>query len=102
MTHYLSMLVFGKLRVHVTLHKQEYRSNFLYFVSASCVSQLSNYANANYLRISIWTWLMSYHVKTTLCHDITTYDISWKPYSASNNHVLSEGHTFLPAVLLAG
>ena len=23
---------------------------------------------------------MSYHVKTTLCHDITTYDISWQPY----------------------
>ena len=44
-------------------------------------SQLSNYANANYLKISIWTWLMSYHVKTTLCHDITTYDISWQPYS---------------------
>ena len=21
---------------------------------------------------------MSYHVKTTLCHDITTYDISWQ------------------------
>jgi len=29
------MLVFGKLQVHVTLHKQEYRSNFLHFVSAS-------------------------------------------------------------------
>ena len=36
-------------------------------------SQLSNYANANYLKISIWTWLMSYRVKTTLCHDITRY-----------------------------
>ena len=36
-THYLCMLVFGELRVHVTLHKQEYRSNFLHFVSASCV-----------------------------------------------------------------
>ena len=23
---------------------------------------------------------MSCHVKTTLCHDITTYDISWQPY----------------------
>ena len=23
---------------------------------------------------------MSYHVKTTLCHDITTYDIPWQPY----------------------
>jgi len=22
---------------------------------------------------------MSYHVKTTLCHDIMTYDISWQP-----------------------
>ena len=22
---------------------------------------------------------MSYHVKTTLCHDITTYDILWQP-----------------------
>ena len=77
MTHYLSMLVFGKLRLHVTLHKQEYGSNFLHFVSAcSGKSQLSNYANANYLKISIWTWFMSYHVKTTLCHDITTYDIS--------------------------
>ena len=43
-------------------------------------SQLSNYVNAHCLQISIWTWLMSYHVKTTLCHDITTYDISWQPY----------------------
>ena len=43
-------------------------------------SQLSNYANANQLKISIWTRLMSYHVKTTLCHDIMTYDISWQPY----------------------
>ena len=25
---------------------------------------------------------MSNHVKTTLCHDITTYDISWQPYRA--------------------
>ena len=74
----LSMLVFGKLRLHVTLHKQEYGSNFLHFVSAcSGKSQLSNYATANYLKISIWTWLMSYHVKTTLCHDIMTYDKSW-------------------------
>ena len=24
---------------------------------------------------------MSYHVKTTLCHDMTTYDISWQPYN---------------------
>ena len=23
---------------------------------------------------------MSYHVKTTSCHDIATYDISWQPY----------------------
>ena len=23
---------------------------------------------------------MSYPVKTTLCHDITTYDILWQPY----------------------
>ena len=30
----LIMLVFDKLRVHVTL---EYRSNFIHFVSASCV-----------------------------------------------------------------
>ena len=43
-------------------------------------SQLSNYANANQLKISIWTRLMSYHVKTTLCHDIMTYDILWQPY----------------------
>ena len=41
--------------------------------------QLSNYANTNCLNILIWTWLMSYHVKTTLCHDIMTYDISWEP-----------------------
>ena len=34
-------------------------------------SQLSNYVNAHCLQISIWT---------TLCHDITTYDISWQPY----------------------
>jgi len=27
----------GKLRVHVNLHKQKYRSNFFHFVSASCV-----------------------------------------------------------------
>ena len=47
-------------------------------------SQLSNYANANYLKISIWTLLMSYHVKTTLCHDIMTYDISWQPYNKIN------------------
>ena len=38
-------------------------------------SQLSNYANANYLKIFIWTWFMSYQVLTTLCHDTTTYDI---------------------------
>ena len=41
-THYLSLLLFGKLQVHVTLHKLEYTcrsvgSNFLQFVSASCV-----------------------------------------------------------------
>jgi len=23
--------------------------------------------------------VMSYHVETTLCHDITTYNISWQP-----------------------
>ena len=34
------MLVFGKLRAHVNLHKQKYRSNFLHFVSASCVLRL--------------------------------------------------------------
>ena len=33
--------------------------------------QLSNYANANCLKISMWTWLMS---RLLLCHDITTYD----------------------------
>ena len=42
--------------------------------------QLSNYVNAHCLQISIWTWFMSYHVKTTLCHDITTYDISWQVF----------------------
>ena len=42
--------------------------------------KLSNYPNANYLRISIWTWFMSDHVETTLCHDITTYNILWQPY----------------------
>ena len=33
---------------------------------------------------------MSYHVETTLCHDITTYDIPWQPYKAcvyTVNHV---------------
>ena len=43
-------------------------------------SQLSNYVNVHCFQISIWTWLMSYHVETTLCHDIMTYDISWQPY----------------------
>ena len=33
----------------------------------------------------MWTWLMSYHVKTTLCHDIMTYDISWQPQSIVDN-----------------
>ena len=33
-------------------------------------SQLSNYVNAHCFQILIYTWLMSYHVKTTLC---TTY-----------------------------
>ena len=28
---------------------------------------------------------MSYHVETTLCHDITTYDISWQPYGKLQN-----------------
>ena len=46
-------------------------------------SQLRNYANAHCLKISIQTWLMSYHVKTTSCHDVTTYDISWQPYSTA-------------------
>ena len=65
---------------------QEYRSvgsNFLHLCQllvCSGKSQLSNYVNAHCLQISIWTWFMSYHVKTTLCHDITTYDISWQPY----------------------
>ena len=66
---------------------QEYRtvgSNFLHlcqFLVCSGKSQLSNYVNAHCLQISIWTWFMSYHVETTLCHDITTYDISWQPYT---------------------
>ena len=29
---------------------------------------------------------MSYHVKTTLCHDITTYDISGQPYCNLHSH----------------
>ena len=48
-------------------------------VSFLCVqvkSQLTTCVNAHCFQISIWTWFMSYHVKTTLCHDITTYDIS--------------------------
>ena len=74
MTYYLSMLVFGKY-----IGQTSYILCQLLVCSGK--SQLSNYANANYLRISIWTWLMSYHVKATLCHDITTYDISWQPYN---------------------
>ena len=41
-------------------------------------SQLVNYVNAHCLQILIWTWFMSYHTETTLCHDITTYDILWQ------------------------
>ena len=65
---------------------QEYKavgSNLLHlcqFLVCSGKSQLSNYVNAHCLQISIWTWFMSYHVETTLCHDITTYDISCQPY----------------------
>ena len=65
---------------------QEYRtvgSNFLHlcqFLVCSGKSQLSNYVNAHCLQISIWTWLMSYHVETALCHEITTCDILWQPY----------------------
>ena len=76
--HYLSMLVFDKLRVRVSFHKQEYWSILCQLLACSGKSQLSNYANVNYLKILIWTWFMSYHVKTTLCHDIMTYDISWQ------------------------
>ena len=42
-------------------------------------SQLSNYVNTHCFQISIWTLFMLYHVETTLCHDIMTYDISWQP-----------------------
>ena len=54
------------------------QENFLHwrqFLVCSGKSQLSNYVNAHCLQISIWTWFMSYHIETTLCHDITTYDI---------------------------
>ena len=87
-------------KIYVSLHEkshnwlinlvcdQEYRtvaSNFLHlcqFRVCSDKSQLSNYVNAHCLQISIWTWFMSYHVETTLCHDITTYDILWQPYKS--------------------
>ena len=79
------MLVFGKLRVHVTFTSRNIGllAQISYVLCQLLVcsgkSQLSDYANAHCLIISIQTWLMSYHVKTTLCHDITTYDISWQP-----------------------
>ena len=59
-----------------TFHKWEYRSvgsNLCPHLVCSGKSQLSNYANTHCLKTLIQTWLMSYHVKTTLCHDITTY-----------------------------
>ena len=49
MTHYLSMLVFGKVQVHVTLHNI---GQIPYILSQLRVhsgkSQLSNYASAKY------------------------------------------------------
>ena len=71
------MLLLGKV---MSTCDQEYRtvgSNFLHwcqFLVCSGKSQLSNYVNTHCLQISIWTWFMSYHIETTLCHDITTYD----------------------------
>ena len=62
----------------MTLNKQEYRSNsyvLCQLLVFSGKSQLSNYASSHCLKKLIWTWLMSYHVKTTSCHDITTYHI---------------------------
>ena len=35
---------------------------------------------------------MSCHVKTTLCHDITTYDISWQPYVGSSSVLTDLSH----------
>ena len=35
---------------------------------------------------------MSYHVKTTLCHDMTTYDISWQPYFVELEDLLCYTH----------
>ena len=69
------MLLLGKV---MSTCDQEYRSNVLHlchFLVCSGKSQLVNYVNAHCLQISIWTWFMSYHVETTLCHDITTYDV---------------------------
>ena len=48
---------------------------------------LSNYANAYCLKISIPPGFC--HVKTTLCHDITTYDISWYPYCLVSTQLLA-------------
>ena len=76
------MLVSGKLQVHVTFHKHRNIGQIFYILCQVLVcsgkSQLSNHANANYLNIDMD--LAHDHVKTTLCHDITTYDISWQPY----------------------
>ena len=59
-------------------------SNFLHLCQllvCSGKSQPSNFVNAHCFQILIWTWFMSYRVETTLCHDITTYDISLKWHS---------------------
>ena len=72
-------------------------SNFLHLYQllvCSGKSQLSNYVNAHCLQISIWTWFMSYHVETTLCHDITTYDI----YRGSPTPMLWYGINLLDTV----
>ena len=45
-----------------------------------CVLKLHNHANAHCLKTLIRTWLTSYHAETTLCHDITTYNISLVPW----------------------
>ena len=47
-------------------------------------SQLSNYVTTHCLQISIWTWLMSYHVKTTSNIDMDlAYVISCQDYFMS-------------------
>ena len=58
--------------VHITLYKQEYWSNFLHFVSASCVF------SANCLKNIDMDLTNDISCQTTLRHDIMTYDISWQ------------------------